>query len=89
MAKKSKKAPPRKAVVKRKSTAKTVKPSRAKRAAPRTKAIKRKPAKKRETTLEKIENAILVGAAELDDVAVGLGLLAASPPLPKARKKKR
>ena len=89
MAKKAKKAPPRKAVVKRKSKAKTVKPSRAKRAAPRKKVVKRKPARKRETTLEKIENAILVGAAELDDVAVGLGLLAASPPVSKKRRKGR
>jgi hypothetical protein len=88
MAKKSKKAPPRKAVVKRKSKAKTVKPSRGKSAA-RKKIVKRRPAKKRETTIEKIENAILVGAAEIDNVAVGLGLLAASPPPPKTRQKKR
>ncbi|MDE2112278.1 MAG: hypothetical protein KGJ79_14130 [Alphaproteobacteria bacterium] len=86
MAKKAKKSMPRSGAAKRKSKAKVAKPPRAKRPVPRKKTVKRQA--KHETTLEKIENAILVGAAELDNMAVGLGLLAASPP-PKKRNKKR
>lgn len=78
MAKKSKKAPPRKA------KRKTVKRS------PRKTAVRRKKAKKPESSLEKFENALLVGAAELDDLALGMGLMAASRlPRRKKRAKKR
>ena len=77
MPRKMKKAPPRKAPTKRK--AKAAKP------APRKKVARRKKAKKAESRLERIENAILVGAAEADDVAISMGLLAASQP-PRSKK---
>ena len=86
MAKKSKKSPPRKAPVKRKTKAKAVKP--AKRAAPARKKTVRRKAKKPESTLEKIENAFEVGVAEFDDVAASLGLIASSSP-PRRKKKSR
>jgi hypothetical protein len=79
MSKKAKRPTPRKAPVKRKAA----KP------APRKKAARRKKAKKPESRLEKIENAILVGAAQADDVAISLGLIAASQPPPKSGKKGR
>lgn len=72
MARKTKKAPPRKA-------AKPIK------RALRKKSVRRKKAKKPESNLEKFENALLVGAAELDDLALGMGLLAASK-LPRCKK---
>ena len=85
MAKKTKKPLPRKA----KPKAKAAKRPKAKRvAAPRKKIVRRKKAGKPESTLEKIENALLVGVAEVDDVALSLGLLAA-PLAPKKRRKKR
>ena len=88
MAKKTKKPLPRKAVAKPK--AKAVKRPKAKRAAaPRKKAVRRQAARKPESRLEKIENALLVGLAEADDIAMGLGLLAASQPPAKGRKKRR
>ncbi|MGC9954628.1 MAG: hypothetical protein ABSD21_10165 [Rhizomicrobium sp.] len=77
---------PRKSVAKRRA----VKPPKTKRAAaPRKKIVRRKKAiaKKSESTLKRIENAILVGAAEADDIAISLGLLAASQP--PRRKKSR
>ena len=90
MAKKSKKPLPRKPKTKAKPKAKAVKPRRTKRpAAPRKKVARGKPAGKPESRLEKIENALLVGLAEADDIAMGLGLLAASQPPPKDRKKRR
>ena len=86
MAKKSKKSPPRKAPVKRKTKAKAVKP--AKRAAvPRKKTVRTK-TKKSESTLEKIENAFEAGVAEFDDVAASLGLIASSSP-PRRKKSRR
>jgi hypothetical protein len=81
MARKTKKPPPRRV----KPKAKVVKP--AKRAAAPRKKIARKKARKPESTLEKIENAFLVGVAEVDDVALSLGLLAA-PLAPQKRRKK-
>jgi hypothetical protein len=85
MAKKTKKPPPRGA----KPKAKAVKPRRTKRAAaPRKRIVRRKKAGKPESTLKKIENAILVGVAEADDVALSLGLLGATPPR-NGRKKRR
>ena len=92
MAKKSKKSPPRKAAAKRKPKAKAVKPAKTKRAkraaASRKRVVRRKTAPKPESTLERIENAIGVGAAEFDDVALSLGLLAAPLAPRKGRKKK-
>ena len=85
MAKKTKKPLPRKAKPKAKA-AKRPKPKRA--AAPRKKAVRRKKARKPESTLEKIENAFLVGVAEADGMALSLGLLGATPPK-KGRKKSR
>lgn len=88
MAKKTKK-PPRRAAAKRKPKAKAVKPTRTKRPVSRKKIVRRKKAKKPESTFEKFENALMVGAAEIDDIALGMGLLAASRPPPKSRKKSR
>ena len=89
MAKKSKKSPPRKAPVKRKPKAKAVKPPKAKRAAaPARKKTVRKKARKPESAFERIENAIMVGAAQADDIAASLGLLASSSP-PRRKKKSR
>lgn len=86
MAKKTKKPLPRGA----KPKAKAVKPRRTKRAAaPQKKIVRRKKARKPESTLEKIENAIMVGVAEVDDVALSLGLLAAPLAPSKSRKKSR
>ena len=86
MAKKTKKSLPRKA----KPKAKAVKSRRTKRAvAPRKKIVRRKKAGKPESTLKKIENALMVGVAEVDDVALSLGLLAAPLAPPKGRKKRR
>jgi hypothetical protein len=83
MARKTKKAPPRKA----KRKAKAAKPVKR---ATRKKVARRKTAKKPESSLEKFGNALLVGAAEMDDIALGLGLLAASRlPRRKKRLKKR
>ena len=90
MAKKAKKPAPRK--TRRKPKAKAVKRPKAKRAAaPRKKIVRRKKAvaRKPESTLEKIENAIMVGAAEADDIAISMGLLAESRPPPQRRKKSR
>ena len=85
MAKKTKKPLPRKA----KPKAKAAKRPKAKRAAaPRKKIVRRKKAGKPESTLEKIENALMVRVAEVDDVALSLGLLAA-PLAPAKRRKKR
>ena len=85
MAKKTKKSPSRRT----KPKAKAVKPPKATRAAPRKKIVRRKKAGKPESTLEKIENALLVGVAKADDVALSLGLLTASQASPKGRKKHR
>ena len=76
MARKTKKAPPRKA---KREAAKPVK------RVTRKKAVRRKKTKKPETRLEKFENALLVGAAEMDDLALAMGLLAASR-LPRGKK---
>jgi hypothetical protein len=90
MAKKTKKPLPRKRKAVAKPKAKAVKRPKVKRAAaPRKKAVRRKSAGKPESRLEKIENALLVGLAEADDIAMGLGLLAASQPPAKSRKKRR
>ena len=92
MAKKSKKSPPRRAAVKRKSKAKSAKRTKTKRApakraaAPRKKIVRRKKVRKPESRLEKIENAIEVGVAKFDDLAMSLGLIAGSSPLRKSRK---
>ena len=84
MARKTKKAPPRKTAKRKAKAATPVK------RAPRKKAVRRKKAKKPESNLEKFENALLVGAAELDDLALGMGLMAASrQPRRKKRAKKR
>ena len=90
MAKKSKKSPSRRASVKRKP--KAVKRTKTKRApakravAARKKPVRRKKAPKPESTLERIENAFLVGAAQADDIAMSLGLIAGSSPPRKSRK---
>ena len=90
MAKKTKKPLPRKRKAVAKPKAKAVKRPKVKRAAaPRKQAVRRKSAGKPESRLEKIENALLVGLAEADDIAMGLGLLAASQPPAKSRKKRR
>ncbi len=89
MAKKIKKVSLRNPVAKRKSKTKPAMRLLKKRVVKKLIRRKKPAAKRRETTLEKIENAILVGAAEMDDVAIGLGLLAASAPPPKPRKKSR
>jgi len=73
MARKTKKAPPRKA------------PAKPVKRAPRKKVVRRKKAKKPESNLEKFENALVVGAAEMDDLALAMGLLAASR-LPRRKK---
>ena len=86
MAKKSRKPLPRK------PKAKAAKPLKAKRAAaPRKKAVSRKKATagKPVSTLRRIENALLVGVAEADEVALSLGLLGATQPPRKSRKKGR
>lgn len=80
MARKMKKAPERKAAAKKK--ARTVK--RTKRAPARKKIVRRK---KPESKLEKFENALMVGLAEADDIAMEMGLLTAS--VPKKRKTRR
>ena len=84
MARKTKKAPPRKTAKRKAKAAKPVK------RATRKKAVRRKKAKKPESNLEKFENALLVGAAEMDDLALAMGLMAASRlPRRKKRAKKR
>jgi hypothetical protein len=39
---------------------------------------------KHETALERIESALITQAAKLDDIAIGLGLIGAPPPVPDA-----
>ena len=86
MPKKTKKPPPRRP----KPKAKAVKRPKAKRAAaPRKKIVRRKKAGKPESRLEKIENAIMVGVAEVDDGALSMGLLAAPLAGAESRKKRR
>jgi hypothetical protein len=85
MAKKTKKPLPRRA----KPKAKAVKRPKPKRAVAPRKMIARKKAGKPESTLEKIENALMVGVADVDDVALSLGLLAAPLALSKRRQKSR
>jgi hypothetical protein len=82
MPKKTKTPQPRKA----KPKAKAVKPPR-RAAAPRKKIVRRKKARKPVSTLRRIENALLVGVAEADEVALSLGLLGATQPPRKSRKK--
>ncbi|HEY0282758.1 MAG TPA: hypothetical protein VGC27_09055 [Rhizomicrobium sp.] len=83
----AKKMPLPKAVTRPKPKAKAAKPPK-RAAAPRKKTVRRKKAGKPESTFKKIENAILVGVAEADEVALSLGLLGATPPR-KSRKKRR
>ena len=86
MAKKSTNPPPRKA----KPKAKAVKRHKPKRAvAPRKKTVRRNKAGKPVSQLRRIENALLVGVAEADEVALSLGLLGASQPPRKSCKKRR
>ena len=84
MARKTKKAPSRK-TAKRKAAKRKTKVAKPVKRAPRKKAVRRKKVKKPETRLEKFENALLVGAAEMDDLALAMGLLAASR-LPRRKK---
>lgn len=44
----------------------------------------KRPDDKHETALERIENALVAQAARLDDIAIGLGLIGAPPPVPDA-----
>jgi hypothetical protein len=81
MPKKTKKPQPRRA----KPKANAGKPP--KRAAPRKKIVRREKAGKPVSTLRRIENALLVGVAEADEVALSLGLLGATQPPRKSRKK--
>lgn len=82
MARKTKKA--RKTAKRKTKAAKPIKRAIRKKVAPRKKA------KKPESNLEKFENALLVGAAEMDDLALAMGLMAASRlPRRKKRAKKR
>lgn len=74
----------------RKAAVKTRKKAAAKKPAPKKQVRKRAPAK-RGSAIERLENAIEFGAAELDDVAISMGLLGAVelPGKKPARKKKR
>ncbi len=53
------------------------------------KAARKSVAKKRVSPIKALENAIEVGIADLDDVAVSLGLLGAVEPPARKRTKKR
>jgi len=64
--------------------AKTTSGETAKRKAP----VKKKAAK-RPGALRRIENALLVGAAEIDELAADMGLLGAVPPKSRKRKAKK
>ena len=75
----AKKAPARKA-----KSAKTRVVSR-KKAVPRKKTVSRKKAPSR---LRRVENAILATVAEVDELALDMGLLGATPPKKKRGKKR-
>jgi len=64
--------------------AKTTSGESAKRKAP----VKKKAAK-RQGALRRIENALLVGAAEIDELAADMGLLGAVPPAKKRKAKRK
>jgi hypothetical protein len=57
-------------------------------AAPKRKAVKRKAAK-RPGAIRRIENAILSGAAEIDELAADLGFLGAVPPAKKRKPRRK
>jgi hypothetical protein len=57
-------------------------------AAPKRKAVRKKKAAKRPGAIQRIENALLAGAAEIDELAADLGFLGAVPPA-KKRKPRR
>lgn len=52
-------------------------------------ATKTAPPRKKGTTFKRIENAIEAGVAELDEMALSLGLLGAVEPAPKKQKTKK
>ncbi len=58
-------------------------------ATPPKKPVRRKKAaRKAESTLEKIENAMMAGVAEFDELALDMGLLGAAGPAPKKKRNK-
>jgi hypothetical protein len=60
-------------------------------AAPKRKAVRKKKAATRPNAIRRIENALLAGAAEIDELAADMGFLGAVPPAKKrkpVRKKK-
>jgi hypothetical protein len=74
----AKKAPARKAKTK-------AKPAKS-RAVPRKKAVLRKKARKQAPSrLKQVENAILATVAEVDEFALDMGLLGATPPRKKRK----
>lgn len=79
--KKKKKAP----AAKRKT--KTVKAASKKKAVRKKKAAKK--SAKRPSALQRIENAVLTGVAEFDELALDMGLLGAVGPAPKKKRKKK
>jgi hypothetical protein len=83
MARKANKAP-----VRRKAVAKAVKRKAAKAKAAKRAPARKKAARKAESTLEKIENAMMAGVAEFDELALDMGLLGAAGPAPKKKRKK-
>jgi hypothetical protein len=92
MARKSKKAPAKRALSKQGAAkAKTAQRRSAKAAktASKRKKTARKKAAKRESVLKRLENALLAGAAEVDELAVEMGLAGAVEAPEKPKKKKR
>jgi hypothetical protein len=57
--------------------------------APRKAAPRKKKAVKRQGAIRRIENAIMVGAVEIDELAADMGLLGAVPPKKPRKKAKR
>lgn len=72
-----------------KKAKKTVRKRTAKKSAVKKTPRKAAARRKKTSTLKRIESALEVGVAELDDMAVSLGLLGAVEPAAKKRKAKR
>ena len=61
----------------------------AKKTTAKRKPVRKKKAAKRPGAIRRIENAIVVGAVEIDELAASMGLLGAVPPKKPRKKAKR
>jgi hypothetical protein len=92
MVKKAKKAPAKRALSKERAAKEKTATRRSVKAA-KSKSARKKTARKktvrRQSTLKRLENALMIGAAEVDEFAVSMGLSGAVEPKKTSRKRRR